>query len=138
MHASINDISSAIIGAAIEVHRILGPGLLESAYEQSLAHEFALRQIPFERQKPLALNYKGIRLDCGFRLDFLVADSVVVEVKALEALLPIHQAQLLSYLKLGGWKLGLLMNFHTPLLREGIKRVVLGLDDAPRSTTSQP
>src|SRR5215468_11421818 len=87
-HASINDISSAVIGAAIEVHRILGPGLLESAYEQSLAHEFSLRQIPFERQKPLALNYKGMRLDCGFRLDFLVADSVVVEVKALEPCSP--------------------------------------------------
>ena len=79
-----------------------------------------------------------MRLDCGFRLDFLVADSVVVEVKAVEALLPIHQAQLLSYLKLGRWKLGLLMNFHTPLLREGIKRVVLGLSEVPRSTTSQP
>jgi GxxExxY protein len=137
MHASINDISSAIIGAAIEVHRILGPGLLESAYEQALAHEFSLREIPFERQKSLALNYKGMPLDCGFRLDFLVADSVVVEVKAIEALLPIHQAQLLSYLKLGGWKLGLLMNFHAPLLRDGIKRVVLGLEEVPKSTDSQ-
>jgi GxxExxY protein len=92
---------------------------LESAYEQALAHEFSLRGIPFERQKPLALHYKGTRLDCGFRLDFLVADSVVVEVKAIDALLPIHQAQLLSYLKLGGWKLGLLMNFHALLLRDG-------------------
>jgi GxxExxY protein len=119
MHASINDISSAIIGAAIEVHRFLGPGLLESAYEQSLAHEFSLRQIPFERQKPLALIYKGMQLDCSFPLDFLVADSVVVEIKAIDALLPIHQAQLLSYLKLGGWKLGLLINFHVPLLRDG-------------------
>jgi GxxExxY protein len=138
MHASVNDLSSAIIGAAIEVHRILGPGLLESAYEQSLAHEFSLRQIPFERQKALALHYKGMRLDCGFRLDFLVAHSVVVEVKAIEALLPIHQAQLLSYLKLGGWKLGLLLNFHTtPLLREGIQRVVLGLEELPKSTNSR-
>jgi GxxExxY protein len=137
MQDSFNDISSSIIGAAIEVHRILGPGLLESAYEQSLAHEFSLRKIPFERQKPLALSYKGIRLDCGFRLDFLVADSVVLEVKAIEALLPIHQAQLLSYLKLGGWKLGLLINFHTPLLREGIKRVVLGLQELPKSTNSR-
>src|SRR3990170_3641514 len=114
----------------------LGPGLLESAYEQCLAHELSLRQIPFERQKPLPLDYKGIRLDCSYRLDFLVADSVVVEIKAIEALLPIHQAQLLSYLKLRGWKLGLVINFHAPLLREGIKRVVLGLEDVPKSTTS--
>ena len=137
MHTPINDISSAIIGAAIEVHRTLGPGLLESAYEQCLAHELSLRQIPFEQQKPLPLDYKGIRLDCSYRLDFLVADSVVVEIKAIEALLPIHQAQLLSYLKLRGWKLGLVINFHAPLLREGIKRVVLGLEDVPKSTTSK-
>ena len=137
MHTPINDISSAIIGAAIEVHRTLGPGLLESAYEQCLAHELSLRQIPFEQQKPLPLDYKGIRLDCSYRLDFLVADSVVVEIKAIEALLPIHQAQLLSYLKLRGWKLGLVINFHAPLLREGIKRVVLGLEEVPKSTTSK-
>ena len=136
MHASINGISSSIIGAAIEVHRILGPGLLESAYEQSLAHEFSLRQIPFERQKQLAFDYNGMRLDCGFRLDFLVAGSVVVEIKAIEALLPIHQAQLLSYLKLGGWKLGLLINFHVPLRRQGIQRVVLGLEEVQKSTSS--
>ena len=97
MHTPIHDISSAIIGAAIDVHRTLGPGLLESAYEQCLAHEFSLRQIPFERQKPLQVDYKGIRLDCSYRLDSLVADLVVVEVKAIEVLLPIHQAQLLSY-----------------------------------------
>jgi GxxExxY protein len=135
MHTNINEISQGIIGAAIEVHRTLGPGLLESAYEQCLSHEFSLRQIPFERQKPLPIDYKGVRLDCGYRLDFLVAETVVVEVKAIEALLPIHQAQLLSYLKLGGWKLGLLINFHVPLLREGIKRVVLGLEQ-PQSATS--
>lgn len=133
MHSTVNDISQAIIGAAIEVHRTLGPGLLESAYEQCLSHEFSLRQIPFEPQKPLHVVYKGTRLDCGYRLDFLVAEMVVVEVKAIEALLPIHQAQVLSYLKLGGWKLGLLINFHAPLLREGIKRVVLGLEEAPKS-----
>jgi len=133
MHTPINDISQAIIGAAIEVHRTLGPGLLESAYEQCLSHEFSLRQIPFERQKELHVDYKGIRLDCGYRLDFLVAGLIVVEVKAIEALLPIHQAQLLSYLKLGGWKLGLLINFHAPLLRQGIKRVVLGLDEQSKS-----
>src|SRR5437667_5514494 len=103
------------------------------AYEQCLSHEFSLRQIPFERQKALHVDYKGIRLDCGYRLDFLVAGLIVVEVKAIEALLPIHQAQLLSYLKLGGWKLGLLINFHAPLLRQGIKRVVLGLDEQSKS-----
>jgi len=133
MPTPINEISQAIIGAAIEVHRTLGPGLLESAYEQCLSHEFSLRNIPFERQKPLPVDYKRILLDCGYRLDFLVAGLVVVEVKAMECLLPIHQAQLLSYLKLGGWKLGLLINFHTALLRDGIKRVVLGLEESPTS-----
>src|SRR5207247_7729912 len=103
MHPDINQVSRTIVGAAIDGHRTLGPGLLESAYEQCLAHEFGLRHIPFERQKPLPVDYKGVRLDCGYRLDFLVAGIVVVEVKASEALLPIHQAQLLSYLKLGGW-----------------------------------
>src|SRR2546426_6542995 len=99
----------------------------------SVSHEFSLRKIPFERQKPLHVNYKGVLLDCGYRLDFLVAGLVVVEVKAIESLLPIHQAQVLSYLKLGGWKLGLLINFHAPLLRDGIKRVVLGLEDTSTS-----
>ena len=137
MH-TINELSSAILGAAIEVHRVLGPGLLESAYEHCLAREFSLRNIPFEQQKSLPVHYKGTRLDCGYRLDFVVSDTVVVEVKAIDALLPIHQAQLLSYLKLGGWKLGLLINFHVPLLREGIKRVVLGLDEPTESMpTSQ-
>jgi GxxExxY protein len=138
MHTNINEISQKVIGAAIAVHRTLGPGLLESAYEQCLSHEFSLRHIPFERQKPLHIEYKGAVLDCGYRLDFLVSEIVVVEVKAIEALLPIHQAQLLSYLKLGRWKLGLLINFHAPLLREAIKRVVLGLEERPKSiaTTS--
>jgi len=136
MHTDINQVSRTIIGAAIDVHRTLGPGLLESAYEQCLAQEFGLRHIPFERQKPLPVDYKGVRLDCGYRLDFLVAGIVVVEVKASEALLPIHQAQLLSYLKLGGWKLGLLINFHAPLLREGIKRVVLGLEEPQSAATA--
>ena len=129
MPNAINDLSRAVIGAAIEVHRALGPGLLESAYDQCLSRELSLRQIRFDRQKPMPVQYKGVRLDCGYRLDFLIAGLVVVEIKAVEALLPIHQAQLLSYLKLGGWKLGLLINFHAPLLREGIKRVVLGLEE---------
>lgn len=126
----INKLTDSIISGAIEVHRALGPGLLESAYEECLARELALRQIPFERQKSLPIEYKGVKLDCGYRLDFLVAGTVVLEVKAIDLLLPIHQAQLLTYLRLGRWKVGLLINFHVPLLREGIKRVVLGLDDS--------
>lgn len=125
----INEVSQAVIGAAIEVHRTLGPGLLESAYEECLAKEFTLRQIPFERQKPLPVEYKGVNLDCGYRLDFLVAEMVVVEVKALEALVPLHEAQLLTYMKLGGWKVGLLINSHVTLLKKGIKRLVLGLEE---------
>jgi len=124
-----NEVSQAVIGAAIEVHRSLGPGLLESAYEECLAKELTLKQIPFERQKPLAVQYKGLKLDCGYRLDFLVANMVVVEIKAVEALTPLHEAQLLSYLKLGGWKMGLLINFHVTLLKNGLKRLVNGLED---------
>jgi len=122
-----NEVSQAIIGAAIEVHRSLGPGLLESAYEECLARELTLTQIPFERQKPLAVEYKGLKLDCGYRLDLLVANMVVVEIKAVDALIPLHEAQLLSYLKLGDWKMGLLINFHVTLLKNGIKRLVNGL-----------
>jgi len=107
----VNDITQAIIGAAIEVHRALGPGLLESAYEECVAREFSLRGIPFERQRPLAVEYKGIQLDCSYRLDFLVEDRVVVELKAIDAIQPINKAQLLTYLKLGGWNIGLLINF---------------------------
>jgi GxxExxY protein len=116
-------------GEPIEVHRILGPGLLESAYQECLARELTLRQIPFEQEKPLPLEYKGAKLECGYRMDFLVAEMVVVEIKAADELLPIHQAQLLTYMKLGGWKVGLLINFHAPLLKKGIKRMVLGLED---------
>jgi len=128
----INEVTEAIIGAAIEVHRTLGPGLLESAYQECLARELTLRQIAFEREKPLPLEYKGVKLDCGYRLDFLIAEMVVVEVKAVDSLLPISQAQLLTYMKLGGWKVGLIINFHAPLLKEGIKRLVLGLEEGTR------
>src|SRR6059058_3818108 len=102
------ELTEQIIGAAIEVHRTLGPGLLESAYEECLCRELALRGLPFERQKPLPLEYKGVRLDCGCRVDVLAADLLVVEVKAGEALQPIHEAQLLTYMRLGGWQVGLL------------------------------
>jgi GxxExxY protein len=125
----VNQITEEIIGAAIEVHRALGPGLLESAYEECLCRELSLRQVPFERQRPLPVVYKGFRLDCGYRLDVLVADTVVVELKAVESLLPIHEAQLLTYLKLGGWKVGLIINFNVPVLKQGIRRRVLGLKE---------
>jgi GxxExxY protein len=129
-----NEITRAIIGAAIEVHKLLGPGLLESSYEECLCHELALRQIPFERQKPLPLEYKGIHLDCGYRLDLLVAGLVVVEVKAVEEILPVHEMQLVTYLRLGGWKVGLLINFNVPVLRQGIRRRVLNFDEPLRSS----
>ena len=123
----VNEITQTDIGAAIEVHRVLDPGLLESAYEECLCKELVLRKVPYERQRQLPVDYKGMQLDCGYRLDLLVSDEVVVEIKAVERLLPIHQAQLLTYLKLGGWNVGLLMNFNVPVLKQGIKRVVLGL-----------
>ena len=125
----INQLTREIIGAAIEVHSALGPGLLESAYEECMCRELSLRKIPFQRQVPLPLEYKGVRLDCGYQLDLLVAESIVVELKSVEALMPIHEAQLLTYLKLDGWNVGLLINFNVPLLRDGLKRVVLGLKE---------
>jgi|SRR3989339_878023 len=106
----INELTQETIGAAIEVHRALGPGLLESAYEECLCRELIIRNISFERQKPLPLEYKGFRLECGYCIDLLVEGNVVVEVKSVEILLPIHEAQLLTYLKLGRWKVGLLIN----------------------------
>ncbi|HEY3260227.1 MAG TPA: GxxExxY protein [Pseudonocardiaceae bacterium] len=121
---NLNAVTEAIIGAAIEVHRVLAPGLLESAYEECLCHELRLREVPFERQRPLPVEYKGVKLDCGYRLDLLVADAAVVEVKAVSALEPIHEGQLLTYLKLGGWQVGLLINFNVPVLKSGIKRMV--------------
>jgi len=122
-----NQLSQQIIGAAIEVHKQLGPGLLESAYEECLAYEFLQREIPFERQKPLPVVYKEIKLEAGFRADFLVGGLVIVELKATDALAKVHEAQVLTYLRLSGCKLGLLINFNVPLLKDGIKRLVLGL-----------
>lgn len=121
----LNAITEIIIGAAIEVHRALGPGLLESANEECLCHELTLRKVTFERQKPLPVEYKGVKLDCGYRLDLFVEDAVVVEIKAVDTIQPIHEAQLLTYLKLGGWKLGLLINFNVPVLKDGIRRRIL-------------
>jgi len=122
-----DELSNQIIGAAIEVHRHLGPGLLESAYQQCLAHEFRERRIPFELEKPVPVEYKGVRLDCGFRLDFLVDGLVVVELKAVDQLTPVHDAQVLTYLRLTGCRLGLLLNFNEWRLADGIKRLVLKL-----------
>ena len=119
----INDLTAKVIGAAIEVHKALGPGLLESAYEECLCHEFKLRGFPFERQKELPIIYKGEKLDCGYRLDVVVAGRLILELKACERLEPIHEAQLLTYLKLTGIKVGLLIDFNVPILRDGIKRI---------------
>jgi GxxExxY protein len=119
----MEDLTSKVISAAIEVHRSLGPGLLESAYEGCLCHELDLRGINYERQKDLPVEYKGVKLECGYRLDIVVAGQLVVELKACDALEPIHEAQLLTYLKLTGLKIGLLINFNVPLLRLGIRRI---------------
>ncbi len=119
------DLTGQIIGAAIEVHRELGPGLLESAYQACLAREFSVRDLPFEQEKPLPVEYKGVRVDCGYRLDFIVANRVVVELKAVDAIHPVHEAQMLTYLKLTGCQVGLLINFNVPVLKKGIKRMVL-------------
>jgi GxxExxY protein len=119
----INGLTEMIIGAAIEVHRQLGPGLLESAYEQCLCHELTLRSLNFQRQVPLPVSYKGILLDCGYRIDILVESLVVVELKTVDELHPIHEAQLLTYLKLLKAPVGLLINFQVPLLKDGLKRI---------------
>lgn len=122
--SKVNSLTRAIIGAAIDVHRELGPGLLESAYEACLAHELAGRGLKVERQKPLPLQYKGIRLDCGYRLDLLVEDLIIVELKVVDKFDPIHQAQVISYLKLSGCPVGLLINFNVKLLSSGIRRII--------------
>ena len=119
-------VTDRIIGLAIEVHRALGPGLLESAYEECLCYELGTHDIPFLRQVPLPVTYKEVRLDCGYRMDLVVADQAVVELKTVERFLPIHEAQLLTYLKLSGMRTGLLMNFSAAVLKDGIKRRVLG------------
>ena len=118
-------VTGEVIGAAIEVHRLLGPGLLESAYEECLCHELNLRKIAFQRQVPLPVEYKGVKLDCAYRLDIVLPGKLIIEVKAAESLAPIHDAQLLTYLKLSKIRVGLLLNFNVPFLRDGIRRFVL-------------
>lgn len=119
------DLTERIIGAAIEVHKQLGPGLLESIYQMCMARELSLRGIRFEQEKPIPVEYKGIFLDCGYRLDFLVEQKVVVELKAIDELSNTHKSQLLTYLKITGCKIGLLINFNVPVLKDGIKRLIL-------------
>lgn len=129
---ALNKITESIIGAAINVHRELGPGLLESAYEACLLFELADQGLEVEQQKSLPVVYRGRRLECGYRLDLVVEDEVIVEVKSVEKLLPIHKAQLLSYLKLSGKRVGLLINFNASLLKNGVERVVNNFP-SPRS-----
>ncbi len=133
----LNRITESIIGAAIEVHRALGPGLLESAYETCLAFELVERGLKVEQQKALPVVYREVKLDCGYRLDLLVEEAVIVEVKAVDRLAPIHKAQLLSYLRLSGYKVGLLINFNVKVLKDGVRRVVNDFPDSPRSLRAQ-
>jgi GxxExxY protein len=123
--AELNRLTDKIIGAAIEVHRNLGPGLLESAYETCLAYELEQLGLKIERQKPLPLIYKDIRLDQGYRIDLSVEHKVVVELKVVEQLVPAHEAQVLSYLKFSGCQIGLLLNFNTKLMKDGVRRFIM-------------
>ncbi len=120
-----SELSNKVIGCAIEVHKTLGPGLLESSYEQCLAHELNLNNISFKLQHPLPVQYKGTRLDCGYRVDILVEDEIILELKSVEALKGIHEAQLLTYMKLAEIKQGFLINFNVKMLKDGLKSFVL-------------
>lgn len=129
--------SQHVIGACIEVHRELGPGLLESAYEQCLAYELSLRRLRFERQVPLPVRYKGVALACGYRVDFVVERSLVVEIKAVEQLLPVHEAQVVTYLKLLNLRTGLLVNFHSATIKRGLRRLTQKISSSPPSPFKQ-
>ncbi len=118
-------LTEGVIGASIEVHGHTGPGLLESAYEHCLCHELALRGIKFRCQSPLAVQYKGVQIDCGYRLDIVIEEKILIEIKSVEKLAPIHEAQLLTYMRLGGFRIGLLINFNVTRLTDGIVRRVL-------------
>lgn len=136
LQVQANQITEQIIAAAIEVHRALGPGLLESAYEACLVYELTQRGLYFQRQAALPVVYKDVLIDCGYRLDLLVERAIIVELKAIDRLAPIHDAQLLSYLKLSGCQVGLLINFNVRLLKDGIRRLVLGLKEQSPSALS--
>jgi len=125
MSEARDPLTDKVIGLAIEVHRALGPGLLESAYEACLCFELADKKIPHQRQVPLPVTYKSVKLEYGYRLDVVVDDQLVIELKTVDRLLPIHEAQLLTYMRLGGFSTGLLLNFNAPLLEDGLKRMVL-------------
>ena len=124
MGFSLNELSSQVIASCIEVHKHLGPGLLESAYEECLSYELRARQLPFTRQQALPIVYKGVHLDCGYQMDIVIDNKVILELKSVEKLMPIHDAQLLTYLKLTQLSLGLLINFNVPVLIHGVKRLV--------------
>ena len=126
----INQITEKVIGAAIEVHRQLGPGLLENIYELCLCREFDMVGLEYKRQLELPIQYKGVKMDFAYRVDILVENQVVLEIKSVSELLPIHDAQILTYLKLGGWPVGLIINFNERLLKNGVRRLVSGLDEA--------
>ena len=126
---NINYLTGDVIGAAIEVHKHLGPGLLESAYEECLCREFSLRKITYERQKPLPINYKQVKLDISYRLDLVVEGKIILELKSCEKIEDIYKAQLLTYLRLSGLKLGLILNFNVPIMKEGIVRMVNNLEE---------
>lgn len=132
----LDRISRRIMGAAIEVHKAVGPGLLESAYQACLAFELRARGLKVEEQRPLPMHYKDVHLDCGYRIDLLVEDAIIVEIKAVEHLAPIYDAQLLSYLPLSGNRVGLLIHFHTRVLKQGLKRVVNEFLDSALSACS--
>jgi len=125
MKKEFSELSNKIIGAAIEVHKTLGPGLLESTYQKCLAHELKLSDINFEAEYPLPVEYKGIRLDCGYRIDLLIEDQIILELKSVEQLKGIHEAQLLTYMKLANINQGFLINFNVELLKQGLKSFVL-------------
>ena len=139
MDKHLHDLTGLVIGGAIAVHRELGPGLLESTYEACLAHELQKRGLHVERQLPLPVTYKGVQLDCGYRLDLVVESNVIVELKAVKAIEEIDKAQLLSYLKLSGYPLGLLINFNVPVLIQGVKRYINAKNDlAPLGDGERP
>ena len=126
----LESIATQVVDAALSVHRELGPGLLESAYEMALSRELSLRGISFERQKPLPVQYKGVHLDCGYRVDVFVEGSIIIELKTVDEIAPIHEAQLFTYLKLADCHLGFLINFNTRLLKHGLRRIVCKLPEA--------
>jgi GxxExxY protein len=130
---SFRKITEQVIGACIEIHKHLGPGLLESIYEECLCYELSVLGLKFERQKPLHVKYKSVNLDCGYRLDLVIEDKIILELKTVEHLLPIHEAQLLTYLKLSGLTLGLLINFNVPVLKNGVKRIANNFVDSSAS-----